>query len=113
MEPDATYKHLLSSAFMVEELMRWLVADRHGMHALVDSLDFSTLTRMHEQSVTDDGEALRRRSNGLTLTGSGRRICGATTRRRCWRGWRIRSPRRCRSWPVPCAGGCGRRSCAS
>ena len=33
--------------------MHWLVADRHGMHALVDALDFSTLTRMHEQSVID------------------------------------------------------------
>ena len=32
--------------------MRWLVADRHGMHALVDALDLSTLTRMHEPSVT-------------------------------------------------------------
>ena len=28
MEPDATYKYLLSSTFMVEELMHWLVADR-------------------------------------------------------------------------------------
>ena len=52
MEPDATCKHFLSFAFMVEELLRWLVADLHGMHALVDALDFSALTRMHEQSVT-------------------------------------------------------------
>ena len=65
MQPDATYKYLLSSAFMVEELMRWLVADRHGLHALVEALDFATLTRMHEQSVTGDGEALRRRSNDM------------------------------------------------
>ena len=50
MDPDATYKRILSFAFMVEELLRWLVADRHGMHALVDALDLSTLTRMHEQS---------------------------------------------------------------
>ena len=42
MEPDATYKHLLSFAFLVEELLRRLVADLHGMHALVDALDFST-----------------------------------------------------------------------
>ena len=65
MEPDATYKYLLSSAFMVEELMCWLVAERHGMHALVEALDVSTLTRVHEQSVTGDGEALRRRSNDM------------------------------------------------
>ena len=65
MQPDATYKYVLSSAFMVEELVRWLVADRHGLHALVEALDFSTLTRVHEQSVTDDGEALRRRSNDM------------------------------------------------
>ena len=58
MQPDATYKYVLSSAFMVEELMRWLVAERHGLHALVEALDFSTLTRVHEQSVTGDSEAL-------------------------------------------------------
>ena len=65
MEPDATYKYVLSSAFMVEELMRWLVAERHGLHALVEALDFATLTRVHEQSVAGDGEALRRRSNDM------------------------------------------------
>ena len=65
MEPDATYKYFLSSAYMVEELMRWLVADRHGMHALVDALDFATLTRVHEQSVTAAGAALRRHSNDM------------------------------------------------
>ena len=65
MEPDATYKHILSHAFMVEELLRWLVADRHGMHALVDALDFSTLTRMHEQSVNAAGAALRRYGNDM------------------------------------------------
>ena len=62
MDPDATYKSILSYAIMVEELMHWLVADRHGMHALVDALDFSTLTRMHEQSVSDAGAARRFRS---------------------------------------------------
>ena len=61
MQPDATYKYVLSSAFMVEELVRWLVADRHGLRALVEALDFSTLTRVHEQSVTGHGETLRRR----------------------------------------------------
>ena len=65
MQPDATYKYLLSSAFMVEELIRWLVAERHGLHALVETLDFSTLTRVHEQSVTGDGEALRRHANDM------------------------------------------------
>ena len=65
MDPDATYKHILSFAFMVEELMRWLVAERHGMHALVDALDFSSLTRTHEQSVSDDGAGLRRHSNDM------------------------------------------------
>ena len=65
MEPDATYKRILSFAFMVEELLHWLVAERHGMHALVDALDFSTLTRMHEQSVSDAGAALHRRSNDM------------------------------------------------
>ena len=75
MDPDATYKSILSYAIMVEELMHWLVADRHGMHALVDALDFSTLTRMHEQSVSDRrrgagdaerGEDAARRPGGRT-----------------------------------------------
>ena len=254
MEPDATYKYLHSSAVMVEDLMRWLVAERHGMHALVEALDFATLARVHEQSVTGDGEALRRRSNDMVWRvhlrehgagdaaspnarperaaspsggdGTQRDASGAwlylvvmlefqstvdhlmalrirnyvdgfhmerwrerrfgatdrlapvlpivlyigrarwtaaarvidlvtpqaagtvpgeaggtwradprfagdgyvlldshrvrtedlprtTTRRRCSRGWRIRCPRRCRSWSARCAGGCGRRSCAS
>ena len=65
MEPDATYKYFLSSPFMVEELMCWLVAERHGMHALVEALDFATLTRVQEQSVTGDGETVRRRSNDM------------------------------------------------
>ena len=65
MEPDATYKRVLSFAFMVEELLRWLVADLHGMHALVDALDFSTLTRVHEQSVTAGAVALHRHSNDM------------------------------------------------
>ena len=52
MQPDATYKHLLSHAFMVEELLRWLVADQRGMRELVDALELSTLTRVHEQSVS-------------------------------------------------------------
>ena len=65
MDPDTTYKRILSFSFMVEELMRWLVADRHGMHALVDALDLSTLTRMHEQSVSSAGAAQRRYGNDM------------------------------------------------
>ena len=65
MQPDTAYKYFLSSPLMVEDLMRWLVAERHGMHALVEALDFSTLTRVHEQSVAAAGETLRRRSNDL------------------------------------------------
>ena len=65
MDPDTTYKRILSFAFMVEELMRWLVADRHGMHALVGALDLSTLTRMHEQSVSAAGAAQRRYGNDM------------------------------------------------
>ena len=65
MDPDAAYKHILSHGIMVEELLRWLVAERHGMQALVDALDFSTLTRMHEQSVSDGDAALHRHSNDM------------------------------------------------
>jgi len=82
MNPDATYKHILSHAVMVEELMRWLVAERHGMHALVDALDFSTLTRMHEQSVSATGAALRRFGNDMVwrvhLRESGEADAGTT-----------------------------------
>ena len=49
MRPDPTYKTIFAHAFMVEEPMRWLVADRHGLHALVEALDFATLVRVHEQ----------------------------------------------------------------
>ena len=65
MDPDATYKHLLSHPGMVEALLRWLVAERNAMHALVDALDLSTLARLPEQSVSDAGETLRRRSNDM------------------------------------------------
>ena len=37
---------------MVEELMRWFVGDLHGGRELVDSLDFSLLLRVQEQSTT-------------------------------------------------------------
>ena len=52
MLPDATYKTIFSHRFMVEELMRWLVADLHGARGLVDALDFPGLRRVQEQSVT-------------------------------------------------------------
>ena len=65
MSPDPTYKTIYGHAFMVEELMRWLVAERHGLHALAEGLDFSTLARVHEQSVTDAGVAQRRRANDM------------------------------------------------
>ena len=52
MRPDPTYKDIFGHAFMVEELMRWLVAELHGAHELVDALDFSRLLRVHEQSVS-------------------------------------------------------------
>ena len=65
MQPDATYKHLLSHTFMVEELLRWLVADLRGMRELVDALEFSTLTRVHEQSVSTGPTGLRRRGNDM------------------------------------------------
>ena len=52
MRPDATYKTIFSHRFMVEELMRWLVADLHGAAGLVDVLDLSGMERMQEQSVT-------------------------------------------------------------
>ena len=65
MSPDPTYKAIYGHAFMVEELMRWLVAERHGLHALAEGLDFSTLVRVHEQSVSDAGKAQRRRANDM------------------------------------------------
>ena len=65
MQPDATYKHLLFRAFMVEELLRRLVADLRGMRELVDALERSTLTRVHEQSVSIGPTALHRRGNDM------------------------------------------------
>ena len=51
MRPDPTYKTIFAHPFMVEELMRWLVADLHGARELVDALDFCGMVRVHEQSV--------------------------------------------------------------
>ena len=90
MDPDATYKSILSYAIMVEELMHWLVADRHGMHALVDALDFSTLTRMHEQSVSDAGAGAAPPQQRHGVAGESAR----TWRERCGRAGRARGPDR-------------------
>ena len=43
MRPDPTYKTIFAHPFMVEELMRWLVADLHGARELVDALDFCAM----------------------------------------------------------------------
>ena len=75
MEPDATYKYLHSSAVMVEDLMHWLVAERHGMHALVEALDFDTLARVHEQSVD-------RRRRGAAPAQQRHGLAGASARAR-------------------------------
>ena len=77
MEPDATYKYLLSSAFMVEELMRWLVADRHGMHALIEALDFATLTRVHEpaRAAAGRGHPPARKSHQFAAGGGDPATC--------------------------------------
>ena len=63
MQPDPTYKTIFAHPFMVEELMRWLVADLHGARALVDALDLSRMERVHEQSVGTG--ALHRRANDM------------------------------------------------
>ena len=68
MRPDPTYKTIFGHAFMVEELMRWLVADLHGARELVDALDFSGLLRVHEQSVASGGSALRGYANDMSTT---------------------------------------------
>ena len=65
MRPDPTYKDIFGHAFMVEELMRWLVADLHGARALVEALDFSGLERVHEQSVTSHGDEQHRHANDM------------------------------------------------
>ena len=65
MRPDPTYKTIFGHAFMVEELMRWLVADLHDARELVDALDFSRLLRVHEQSVTSGAAALHGYANDM------------------------------------------------
>ena len=65
MRPDPTYKDIFGHAFMVEELVRWLVADLHGARSLVEALDFSGLERVHEQSVTSHGDEQHRHANDM------------------------------------------------
>ena len=65
MRPDPTYKDIFGHAFMVEELMRWLVAELHGARSLVDALDFSRLRRVHEQSVASHAGGLHRHANDM------------------------------------------------
>ena len=65
MRPDPTYKDIFGHAFMVEELMRWLVAELHGARSLVDALDFSRLRRVHEQSVAPHAGGLHRHANDM------------------------------------------------
>ena len=65
MRPDPTYKDIFGHAFMVEELVRWLVADLHGARAFVDALDFSGLERVHEQSVTSHAGGQHRHANDM------------------------------------------------
>ncbi|MDE0242006.1 MAG: Rpn family recombination-promoting nuclease/putative transposase [bacterium] len=65
MQPDPTYKRIFGHEFMVEELMRWFVADLHGARELVDALDFSEMVRLHEQSVTGDAETPRRYADDM------------------------------------------------
>ena len=50
MRPDPTYKDIFGHAFMVEELVRWLVADLRGARALVEALDFSELAQLRRLS---------------------------------------------------------------
>ena len=65
MRPDPTYKTVFGHAFMVEELIRWLVADVHGERELVDGLDFTRLVRVHEQSVASGAASLRGYANDM------------------------------------------------
>ena len=65
MKPDPTYKDIFAHAFMVEELMRWLVADLHGARSLVEALDFSKLERVQEQSVNSHSDDQHRHANDM------------------------------------------------
>ena len=59
MRPDPTYTEIFEHKFMVEELLRWFVADLPGGRELVDALDFSDLSKPCDRSVTGKPEDLR------------------------------------------------------
>ena len=65
MRPDPTYKDIFAHPFMVEELMRWFVADLCNGRELVDALDFATLARAPEQSVSGSAGQLRTGSSDM------------------------------------------------
>ena len=65
MQPDPTYKRIFVHEFMVEELMRWFVADLNGARELVDALDFGKMLRLHEQSVSGTAEQPRRYADDM------------------------------------------------
>ena len=65
MKPDPTYRQIFAHEYMVEELMRWFVADLHGARELVDALDFGKMLRLHEQSVTGDMEEPRKYADDM------------------------------------------------
>ena len=58
MQPDATYKHLLFRAFMVEELLRRLVADLRGMRELVSERGEAGVTWRADPLFAGDGYVL-------------------------------------------------------
>ena len=65
MNPDPTYKQIFAHEFMVEESMRWFVADLQGVRELVDALHFGKMLRLHEQSVTGDMEEPRKYADDM------------------------------------------------
>ena len=65
MRHDPTYKDIFAHPFMVEELMRWFVADLCNGRELVDALDFDTLARAPEQSVSGSAGQLRTGSSDM------------------------------------------------
>ena len=122
MRHDPTYKDIFAHPLMVEELMRWFVADLCHGRELVDALDFASLERADEQAVSGPAGELRTGSDdmdwritfrdrpadddeGWLRCTSRRTICATTTLRRCLRVLKTRRPSVWRlKWP-PCVGG--------
>ena len=65
MRQDPTFKDIFAYPFMVEELLRWFVADIPGGRELVGALDFSGLLRVQEQSTAGPAEGKRSYANDL------------------------------------------------